>query len=52
MSYTKRYLEEIGFFEEENPNQFWDEYFQYEEFLINQKKAEQASLDNMQDQSL
>ena len=52
MSYTKRYLESIGFFEEENANQYWDEYFQYEEFLLNQKKEEQVCLDNSEDQSL
>jgi hypothetical protein len=52
MSYTKRYLESIGFFEEENSNQFWDEYFQYEEYLLTQKKEEQACLDNIEVQSL
>ena len=52
MIYTKRYLESIGFFEEENANQYWDEYFQYEEFLLNQKKEEQACLDNSEALSL
>jgi hypothetical protein len=52
MSYTKRYLESIGFFEEENANQYWDEYLQYEEYLAIQKKEEQACLDNIEVLSL
>jgi hypothetical protein len=45
MSFTKRFLESIGFFEQEEPQQFWDEYLQYEEYLLTQK-GEQACLDN------
>lgn len=52
MSYTKRYLESIGFFEEETATQYLYEYLQYEEFLLTQKKEEQACLDNSEAQSL
>jgi hypothetical protein len=56
MSFTKRFLESIGFFEQllieqEEPQQFWDDYLQYEEFLLTQKE-EQACLDNNEAQSL
>ena len=51
MSFTKRFLESIGFFEQEEPQQFWDEYLQYEEYLLTQK-VEQACPDNSEGQSL
>jgi hypothetical protein len=51
MSFTKRFLESIGFFDQEDPQQFWNEYLQYEEYLLTQK-AEQSYPDSIEDQSL
>ena len=52
MSFTKRFLESIGFFENPEPQQFWDDYLQYEEYLATQKNPEPEYVpDDTEDQS-